>query len=112
MKIWIPLTLAALLVGCGSQSEPETSSTSAPEAADADEAKVVVYSSRQPHLIEPLFERYTEQTGVAIEFTNDNEASPDRTAGGRSRRHSCRCPDHRRCRQSVAGDRTRTAATD
>jgi len=75
MKIWIPLTLAALLVGCGSQSEPETSSTSAPEAADADEAKVVVYSSRQPHLIEPLFERYTEQTGVAIEFTNDNEAS-------------------------------------
>ncbi len=75
MKIRISLTLAALLAGCGSPSEPETAPASTPETTDAEVAKVVVYSSRQPHLIEPLFERYTEQTGVAIEFTNDNEAS-------------------------------------
>ncbi len=47
-----------------------------PESNSADEAsKVVVYTSRQPHLIEPLFERYTELTGVEVEFTSASEAA-------------------------------------
>ncbi len=45
------------------------------ERTSSEEQKVVVYTSRQPHLIEPLFQRYTEQTGVAVEFTSANEAS-------------------------------------
>ena len=40
-----------------------------------DEARVVVYTSRQPHLIEPVFQRYTEETGVRVVFTSDNEAA-------------------------------------
>lgn len=40
-----------------------------------DEAQVVVYTSRQPHLIEPVFQRYTEETGVRVVFTSDNEAA-------------------------------------
>ena len=43
--------------------------------AEAVQARVVVYTSRQPHLIEPLFQRYTAATGVQVDFTSDNEAS-------------------------------------
>ncbi len=73
MKTWITLVLPLLLAGCGPQSETE--SVTSADAPAAEPPRVVVYSSRQPHLIQPLFERYTEQTGVAVQFTNDNEAS-------------------------------------
>ena len=58
----LPLTLAlvlasALLAGCE------------PGPADrADEARLVVYSSRVEQLIQPLFEAYTAETGVRIDF--------------------------------------------
>ncbi len=39
-------------------------------AAVGDE--VVVYSSRQEHLIRPLFERFTEETGIRVRYTTDN----------------------------------------
>ena len=35
---------------------------------------LVVYSSRQDHLIKPVFEMYTEKTGVKINFITDREA--------------------------------------
>lgn len=68
MSAWSPwpvvwLALLGLLAGC--QPAPES----------GDEERVVVYTSRQPHLIEPLFERYTELTGVAVQFTSDSEAA-------------------------------------
>ena len=44
---------------------------SGPLFASADE--VVVYSARNEHLIKPLFDRYTESTGVAIKFITDKE---------------------------------------
>lgn len=62
------MVLVSLLLLGGCQA-PETEPTS------SEEEKVVVYTSRQPHLIEPVFQRYTEQTGVAVEFTSANEAS-------------------------------------
>ncbi|MCB1802821.1 MAG: ABC transporter substrate-binding protein, partial [Gammaproteobacteria bacterium] len=37
----------------------------------ADE--VVVYSARNEHLIKPLFDRYTEKTGVQISYITDKE---------------------------------------
>lgn len=60
--------LVGLLLIAGCQA-PES------EQSATEEEKVVVYTSRQPHLIEPLFQRYTEETGVAVEFTSANEAS-------------------------------------
>lgn len=33
--------------------------------------EVVVYSSRKEHLIKPLFDRYTEQTGVEVSYLTD-----------------------------------------
>lgn len=41
----------------------------APVIADDE---VVVYSSRQEHLIKPLFERFTEQTGIQVRYVTDN----------------------------------------
>ncbi len=42
---------------------------SAPVVASADE--VVVYSARNEHLIKPLFDRYTEESGVTIKYITD-----------------------------------------
>ena len=70
MRLLISALAVALLAACGAPDDAgrETS----PEAA---QARVVVYTSRQPHLIEPLFQRYTAATGVQVDFTSDNEAS-------------------------------------
>ncbi len=35
--------------------------------------EIVVYSSRKAHLIEPVFKKYTEKTGVAVKFLTDKE---------------------------------------
>lgn len=42
---------------------------SAPVFAD----ELVVYSARNEHLIQPIFEAYTEQTGVEIKYITDKE---------------------------------------
>lgn len=36
--------------------------------------ELVVYSSRQDHLIQPVFDMYTDKTGVKIQFITDKEA--------------------------------------
>ena len=51
------LSLMLLLAACG---EPEKA---APE--------LLVYSSRNEHLIKPLFDRFTEQTGVTVRYVTD-----------------------------------------
>ena len=43
----------------------------APMTALADE--VVVYSARNEHLIKPLFDRYTDETGVSISYITDKD---------------------------------------
>ncbi len=43
----------------------------APLSALAEE--VVVYSARNEHLIKPLFDRYTQETGVQIRYITDKE---------------------------------------
>ena len=35
--------------------------------------EIVVYSARNEHLIQPLFDAYTKETGVAIKFVTDKE---------------------------------------
>ena len=58
------------LVACQSADEGNEG-----EGTQVPASKVVVYTSRQPHLIEPLFKRYTQETGVEVEFTSANEAT-------------------------------------
>lgn len=96
MRALICLWLAMVLVACNSDESPEPAPASesgsesgqvadagdssaaepAGETAEGSEAaRVVVYTSRQPQLIEPLFERFTEQTGIQVDFITD-AASP------------------------------------
>lgn len=59
---------ATVLVGCGKQADE------APEQqAQAEEKPLIVYSSRAEHLIRPVFELYTEQTGTQIKFITDKD---------------------------------------
>lgn len=41
--------------------------------ASAHAAEVVVYSARNEQLIKPLFDAYTQETGVAVKFVTDKE---------------------------------------
>jgi iron(III) transport system substrate-binding protein len=54
--------VAALLVGA-------VLANVAPAFAD----EVVVYSARNEHLIQPLFERFTEDTGIKVRYITDRE---------------------------------------
>jgi iron(III) transport system substrate-binding protein len=86
MRLLTLTVLIALLTACGS-GEPDASADDAAGGASesteamttgtaaAAPAQLVVYTSRQPHLIEPLFERYTAETGIDIQYINDKEAA-------------------------------------
>ncbi|MGB0515067.1 MAG: hypothetical protein ACPGJE_09530, partial [Wenzhouxiangellaceae bacterium] len=78
------LSLVALL-GCqpsGTSSDSAPASTDAagdtPSAAETEATRettgdrLVVYTSRQPHLVEPLFQRFERDTGIVVEFISDD----------------------------------------
>lgn len=44
------------------------------EQGSRDDDRLVVYTSRQSHLIDPLFERFTAETGIEIDYITDAEA--------------------------------------
>lgn len=89
MRILFPALLLVWLTACGSetgetptpQTDKASSQSSQTEALDtrdptaSEPARLVVYTSRQPHLIEPLFDRYSEETGIVIDYINDSEAA-------------------------------------
>ncbi|WP_376695846.1 extracellular solute-binding protein [Wenzhouxiangella sp. EGI_FJ10305] len=87
MRTLLLALLLGLLTACSpDSSDTTTSEAAAPESADdasmesaepaaAEPARLVVYTSRQPHLIEPLFDRYTEETGIDVDYINDSEAA-------------------------------------
>jgi iron(III) transport system substrate-binding protein len=90
--------MLALLVGCSEPSSPSADapsasasssapSSSAPSVADGatagqvvteteavmPEGPVVVYSSRQEYLIKPIFDRFTEETGIEVQLQTGEE---------------------------------------
>lgn len=70
--------LVLVLFGCGGGSAgPEPSAGQPPDGepsgTTATAEPVVVYSARAEQLIRPIFEAYTAETGVPIEFTTDSE---------------------------------------
>lgn len=56
------------LAACSGQQAPDATATAA-GAAPAQE--LVVYTSRNEQLVKPLFDRYTQETGVAITYLTD-----------------------------------------
>ncbi|MFC6351491.1 extracellular solute-binding protein [Stenotrophomonas acidaminiphila] len=74
----LTLLASALLVlttACDPQKTapaPATSATgSQPAPAPASSQELVVYTSRNEQLVKPLFDRYTEETGVKITYLTD-----------------------------------------
>ena len=59
------------LAACSSQEPAMPTDASAPDAAAADPAELVVYTSRNEQLVKPLFDRYTEETGVKVTYLTD-----------------------------------------
>ena len=45
------------------------------DATSANAAEVVVYSARNEQLIKPLFDAYTQETGVQVKFITDKEGA-------------------------------------
>ncbi|MBB3048390.1 iron(III) transport system substrate-binding protein [Litorivivens lipolytica] len=60
MRSVLVIGLALLLAACGE----------GPESQKADEG-LVVYTARKEHLIKPLFDRFTAQTGIPIRYVTD-----------------------------------------
>lgn len=62
--------LAALALTACSDSADQAEAPS----QDAEESKptVTVYSARAEHLIQPMFDRYTEETGVEVRYITDS----------------------------------------
>lgn len=79
LRICLPIMLTTLfLQGCSQDSAP-TASTTFDNSADAAISApvitepVVVYSSRQEYLIKPMFDRFTEETGIEVQYQTGEE---------------------------------------
>jgi len=72
MVVSAAFVFAALLSACSDQEE--TSGTN--HGPDSSEPEVVtVYSARADHLIKPLFDEFTAETGIRVQYTTDTEAA-------------------------------------
>lgn len=62
-QLWVVLVAGLMgLSGCDSASDKEE---------EAKKPVITVYSERKEHLIKPMFDRYTEKTGVEIRYITD-----------------------------------------
>ena len=59
------------LAACSSQEPAMPTDASAPDAAAAAPAELVIYTSRNEQLVKPLFDRYTEETGIKVTYLTD-----------------------------------------
>jgi iron(III) transport system substrate-binding protein len=72
VRILLPCALLFSLAACSDQPAPSTQAPPAPDAAAAEEAtELVVYTSRNEQLVRPLFDLYTEETGVRVTWLTD-----------------------------------------
>ena len=60
----------AMVTGCGEQSSSSANQQAAVPAKNGTE--LVVYTARKEHLIKPLFDRFTEETGIQVSYVTDS----------------------------------------
>ncbi len=65
-------TAAFVLTGCGQDSAEPAAATNN-TTATAEPIEVTVYTSRKEHLIKPLFDRFTAETGTNVRYITDAE---------------------------------------
>ena len=65
--MFLAVTLASLAVPLAAQTQPDkNTSVKSADGENASDKIVNVYSYRQPFLIEPLFEKFTQTTGIGV----------------------------------------------
>lgn len=67
------LVVVALLAGLVACDKPAAPAVTPAPSTSAPAAEVVVYSTRNEQLIKPVFDAYTQQTGVKVSFVTDKE---------------------------------------
>ncbi|WFE69612.1 extracellular solute-binding protein [Thiomicrospira sp. R3] len=72
MKKWFALLLTSSLLGLAACSKDSPTNSDAEQQAQVEANKVVVYSSRAEHLIKPLFDKFTAETGIEVRFQTGN----------------------------------------
>ncbi|MGB3621156.1 MAG: extracellular solute-binding protein [Ketobacter sp.] len=66
----LSLVMLLSVAGCSENSD-KSDGDNEPAKASADTPEVVVYSSRKEQLVKPLFDLYSEETGVKITYITD-----------------------------------------
>lgn len=61
-----------LIVACGESSQTANSEANSSQVKTTTASELVVYSARKEHLIKPLFDRFTELTGIKVSFITDS----------------------------------------
>lgn len=73
MRIFLFFAFVLALFGCDSNQQAQTAVSEKALAEDSNQ--VTVYSSRAEHLIKPLFDQFTEETGIQVRYITDGEAA-------------------------------------
>ena len=74
VRLLVVSALISLIIACSPSSEPvsDLALNDSAEINDAEPSEaIVVYSSRNEHLIQPVFALFTEQTGIEVKYTTD-----------------------------------------
>lgn len=77
MRVIIAALIAMMgLTACNAPQDTNQNgrTNTAPASEPVDAGEVVVYSARNEQLVKPLFDRYTEETGVKITYLTDKDA--------------------------------------
>ena len=68
-KTWISLAVMLSVASVSSISVAQTTYNDS-KLQVANNEPVIVYSSRKEHLIKPLFQAFTQDTGVKVDYIN------------------------------------------
>ena len=72
-RLWAALFPLTFVAACGGGSETSDAGPAAAATSAEPPQPVVVYSARAEQLIKPIFDAYTAETGVPVEYITDAE---------------------------------------